>query len=218
MGTSVLWVALAEKAYAEANGLGIVTSGDKKVDSYDALNGGYPAWALQAITGETANQVSVTAGNLTSAWDAGDFVTICSDTTPSSTTVVGSHCYAVVGFNGSEFEILNPWGVTSSGWELGTENGHQVYSLFWATPTFLSENYDTVGVGLNVAAAGTLSPTNAGDHIVDSWSQWTDGHKSDWSAQATPNLQLAMTANWNHVAGADSLKPEDGGFYSIQLN
>ena len=51
----VLWVALAEKAYAEANGAGIVTTQHVGSDSYAALNGGRPAWALQAITGKSAS-------------------------------------------------------------------------------------------------------------------------------------------------------------------
>jgi len=40
----VLWVALAEKAYAEANGQGFVTTGSKGSDSYNALNDGDPQW------------------------------------------------------------------------------------------------------------------------------------------------------------------------------
>ena len=51
LGTQVLWVALAEKAYAEANSVGYVTTSHEDDGAYDALNGGYPSWALQAITG-----------------------------------------------------------------------------------------------------------------------------------------------------------------------
>ena len=47
LGTSALWVALAEKAYAVANGLGYVTSSNENQDSFDALNDGWPSWALQ---------------------------------------------------------------------------------------------------------------------------------------------------------------------------
>ena len=52
----VLWVALAEKAYAEANGAGYVTTGTPGSDSYNALNAGNPVWALQAITGKIRQQ------------------------------------------------------------------------------------------------------------------------------------------------------------------
>ena len=40
LGTQALWVALAEKAYAEANGLGYVTTSNEYQDSYNALDGG----------------------------------------------------------------------------------------------------------------------------------------------------------------------------------
>ena len=43
MGTQTLWVALAEKAYAEANALGYVTTNGDGMDSYSAMNYGDPA-------------------------------------------------------------------------------------------------------------------------------------------------------------------------------
>jgi hypothetical protein len=52
-------VALAEKAYVEANAVGIVTSNNVGIRSYDALNNGDPAWALQAITGKSASDYSI---------------------------------------------------------------------------------------------------------------------------------------------------------------
>ena len=57
MGTQTLWVALAEKAYAEANALGYVTTTVDGMDSYDAMNNGDPSWALPAITGKPASDL-----------------------------------------------------------------------------------------------------------------------------------------------------------------
>ena len=51
LGTQALWVALAEKAYAEANGLGYVTTNNEYQDSYNALNYGDPAWACMPSPG-----------------------------------------------------------------------------------------------------------------------------------------------------------------------
>ena len=45
LGTQALWVALAEKGYAEANALGLVTTNNEYQGSYNALGGGDPAWA-----------------------------------------------------------------------------------------------------------------------------------------------------------------------------
>ena len=49
----VLWVALAEKAYAQANGAGIVTTQYQYLgsDSYAALDGGDPSWAFRPSPG-----------------------------------------------------------------------------------------------------------------------------------------------------------------------
>src|SRR5262249_15631771 len=43
-----LWVALAEKAYAEENESGWIGTSSQGVDSYPALWGGWPSWALPA--------------------------------------------------------------------------------------------------------------------------------------------------------------------------
>ena len=58
----ILWAALAEKAFAEENLSGGVTTGQQGVDSYAALNGGEPSWALAAITGLSSGRVRCHAG------------------------------------------------------------------------------------------------------------------------------------------------------------
>jgi hypothetical protein len=77
---SVLWVALAEKAYAVANNLNYVESSNVGKNSYGALNGGWPSWALHAITGGSASDNPL--GNVAAAWNSGQFivrgqVTVC---------------------------------------------------------------------------------------------------------------------------------------------
>jgi hypothetical protein len=149
LGTQALWVALAEKAYAEANGLGYVTTGARGVDSYGALNGGWPSWALQAITGEPATRYSTNPTNIASAWNAGDLI-VLDTTNPTSSAIVGEHCYAVVGYNassGEPFEAFNPWGTQANGWAPG-ETG-KIYGLFTANAAFISQNFagQTIGVG-----------------------------------------------------------------------
>src|SRR5581483_7127990 len=67
----VLWVALAEKAYAQANGAGYVMSSHVGSASYAALNSGYPGWALQAITGKSANDFSTRPYGLSYSWRTG---------------------------------------------------------------------------------------------------------------------------------------------------
>src|SRR5208337_3804884 len=75
----VLWVALAEKAYAEANGAGVVTTQYVGSDSYAALNGGDPSRALQAITGKPASMFPINPANIAAAaWNAGQLNVLCS--------------------------------------------------------------------------------------------------------------------------------------------
>jgi hypothetical protein len=141
LGTQVLWVALAEKAYAVSNGLGYVTTGHEDQDSYGALNGGWPAWALQAITGEPPARSSINPTNIASAWNAGDLIVL--DTTdPTSSAIVGEHCYAVVGYNassGEPFKVFNPWGTQANGWAPG-ETG-KIFGLFTANAAFIAQNF-----------------------------------------------------------------------------
>jgi hypothetical protein len=147
LGTQALWVALAEKAYAEANGLGYVTTSNENQDSYAALNSGWPAWALQAITGESATKYSIDPTNIASAWNGGDLIVLCTNS-PSSSYIVGSHCYAVVGYNassGEPFEVFNPWGTDWSGWAPGDSG--TIYGLFTANAAFISQNFTSQSIG-----------------------------------------------------------------------
>jgi hypothetical protein len=137
----VLWVALAEKAYAEANGQGFVTSGNVYSNSYPALNYGDAKWALQAITGKPAHDYNLNTSDVVSAWNAGDLVTL-STGTPASTYIVGNHCYALVNYDSSStlpFEVFNPWGTDANGWAPGQANN--IYGLFVSNAVFLSQNF-----------------------------------------------------------------------------
>jgi hypothetical protein len=103
----VLWVALAEKAYAQANGKGYVTTFEPGMDNYVALDnsnhpsdtshqGGCATWALQAVTENSAGAYAVNPTNVAADWKAGDFIVFLSDVTPVSPSIVGSHFYALI--------------------------------------------------------------------------------------------------------------------------
>lgn len=156
----VLWVALAEKAYAQANGKGYVTTSHLGVDSYSALDSGYPSWALQAITGKSASSFAINPTNIAAAWNAGKLIVLGTGATPASSYIVPGHAYAVVGYNPSSsmpFQEYNPWGTDSSGWALGRPN--QIYGLFRANSTFMSKNFVSqffgIGAIVGMDASGT---------------------------------------------------------------
>jgi Calpain family cysteine protease/Fibronectin type III domain len=148
----VLWVALAEKAYAEANGMGLVETQYVGQDSYSALNGGYPSWALQAITGKSANDFAINPTNAAAAWNSGEFVVLCTTSNPSNEYIVGDHAYAMVGYNASSstpFRIYNPWGTDANGdgWYGGLYDCHQVYGQFNASAATIAANFDLESFG-----------------------------------------------------------------------
>jgi hypothetical protein len=149
----VLWVALAEKAYVEANAVGLVTTQHVGQDSYSAVNFGDPVWALRATTGKPASDYNLNTSGVVNAWNAGQLVVLCTNS-PASSYIVGNHCYAMVNYNSSgglPFEVFNPWGTASNGWVNGTVNG--TYGLFWANAAFIAQNFATESFG-NGAAPG----------------------------------------------------------------
>jgi hypothetical protein len=154
----MLWVALAEKAYVEANAAGIVTTNHPGSNDYAAVNGGTASWALQAITGQPANDVGNDPSNVAAAWNAGQYVTLCTNT-PASSYIVGGHCYALVSYDPSHyvpgqgylpFELFNPWGAdTNDVWAPG--HFGTTYGLFWVNATFLSQNFSGISIGTGAA-------------------------------------------------------------------
>jgi hypothetical protein len=187
-----LWVALAEKAYAEANGDGFVTSQHVGTDSYDALGGGYPMWALRAITGKPASDFNINPSNVVNAWNAGQLVVLCTSN-PVSPYIVGNHCYAMVGYNASAslpFEIYNPWGTASNGWYQGIVN--TTYGLFVANAPFVSQNFDLESFGSGASPSGHGAPIHESPTGLQPTNEtFADRHGLD-GVSAELAAQLAM--------------------------
>jgi hypothetical protein len=156
--TPVLWVALAEKAYAEANAAGFVTSNSMNVNSYDALNYGDSAWALQAVTGKPVTDYSINPTNIAAAWNAGQLVVLCTiNNTSSSPGLVGNHCYALVGYDpsnsmGLPYELFNPWGVGANNM---TPESSTIFGLFDISAAALTQYFSWDSFGNGAAAGGT---------------------------------------------------------------
>jgi hypothetical protein len=192
VANGVLWAALAEKAYAQANGAGIVTTGSPGSDSYDALESGDPVWSLRAITGRPAGDYSINPANIVNAWNAGQLV-VLGTTNPVSSYIVPGHAYAMVDYNASNnlpFEIYNPWGTDSSGWALGTYNGHKVYGLFVASSPFVSDNFSSQTFGSG-AVPGAQCLAHGWQQTAGLW----DANSSAWSASTQHHaIDLVMAA------------------------
>jgi hypothetical protein len=113
-----LWTALAEKAYVQINEMGWTRgslSGSGQND-YGAIQGGYISAALGHVTGQSTVGFAYTTGGFTTfvdAYNQGKMIGFASMVTPSSSQVVGSHAYAVVGYNAANqtITLFNPWGI-----------------------------------------------------------------------------------------------------------
>ena len=116
-----LWTALAEKAYVQMNEMGWTRgslSGTGQ-NSYSAIEGGYIYAALGHITGQTTTAFTYTTGT-TSLPDIRHRLQPRQDRSasprrqrPPRAQVVGSHAYAVVGYNATNqtVTLFNPWGI-----------------------------------------------------------------------------------------------------------
>jgi hypothetical protein len=164
----VLWAALAEKAYAVANGYGFVTGRIANSNDYDALGnkadsqgraGGIAAWALQAITGQAAGSYNLDPNGVVNAWNAGQLVVLCTPQTPgpyASPYIVSWHCYALVNYNPSNsypFLIFNPWGKDPNDYWAPGHYG-TTYGLFMANTNGLLHNFSEQDFGSGAAPDG----------------------------------------------------------------
>ena len=115
-----LWVALAEKAYAQLNSMGWLRPGlpGNGQNSYSGIEGGYIYAALGQVTGQATVAFAMTSSSTSfttfvNAWNAGKSIGFASKPTPAAGSgVVGSHAYVVVGYNTSNqtVTLFNPWG------------------------------------------------------------------------------------------------------------
>jgi Calpain family cysteine protease/Bacterial pre-peptidase C-terminal domain len=134
-----LWVALAEKAYAQINESGWI--GQDNTNSYAGIDGGWPFNAMKQITGRNTTHEGMndyflwirTGDNVTDMWNAfaaGRSVVLNTNSSTAS-GIVGNHSYILTGYNYStgKYTLYNPWGGSDGYVEL--------------TRAQISDNFDT---------------------------------------------------------------------------
>jgi hypothetical protein len=111
---NVLWVALAEKAYAQLAQEG--WSRPTSVNAYSAIDQGWEGDAVNALTGrsETSQLLTndiATLGSIVGAFNAGGWLAFDSNSS-TAPGIVANHVYVMLGYNSSAhvFSLYNPWG------------------------------------------------------------------------------------------------------------
>ncbi|MBW4598056.1 MAG: pre-peptidase C-terminal domain-containing protein [Calothrix sp. FI2-JRJ7] len=111
-----LWVALAEKAYAQLNESGWIYQDN--TNSYSGIGkGGYISDAFSHITGQTVSMSNVLSlESLTNAISMGKSIGFGSKSSGVAPDIVPKHAYALVNYDGptQTFTLFNPWGRESS--------------------------------------------------------------------------------------------------------
>ncbi|XZO01389.1 MAG: Calx-beta domain-containing protein [Microcoleus sp.] len=118
---SELWVALAEKAYAQVNQSGWIQQDG--TNNYSGIDYGSGSKAIGHVTGRNTDYqwfetlgVSIDINAIITAFNAGQIITVGSKGSGVASNVVSRHEYALVGYNSltQKFTLYNPHGVNSA--------------------------------------------------------------------------------------------------------
>ncbi|BAZ67195.1 hypothetical protein NIES4106_19490 [Fischerella sp. NIES-4106] len=108
-----LWLALAEKAYAQLNESGWIYQDN--TNSYNGIgNGGYVSDALTNITGLNSSLANLLNFNsIVNAFNSRQMIGLSTKSAVVDANIIASHAYALVGYNSSTqiFTLFNPWGI-----------------------------------------------------------------------------------------------------------
>lgn len=203
---NVLWIALAEKAYAQWNASG--KSGRTPANTYSSIEGGWMSFVNAQVLGYNSTRyASSNAANkaaLVNALDAGRAVTV--GTTGSSTLMVSSHAYSITGYDSAsdKFTIFNPWGTQHPApltWAQLQANTSffVVANAMQSVPIFSSATGGIASVRSDLSEFSVDFPAPL--FVSNSAAQWnvTEVHSEQFFEEVSPQVAV-IDANLNDIA------------------
>jgi hypothetical protein len=177
-----LWVALAEKAYAQIDECGWTRQDGN--NSYDGIAGGWPSDVLQQVNGSgSSTSFSFSHNDVVSAFNSGRLVCLDTVWSPTNSQVVGNHAYAMVGYDAGTdtFSLFNPWGL---------DNGHDsgVIQLSWSD---IATDYDAFDSTSNMLATPATDGPNQPASIA---SRFSGGDRTNVNSLFSNDLIMPDTA------------------------
>jgi hypothetical protein len=110
-----LWVALAEKAYAQLNESGVI--GQDGTNTYVGIDFGNTGKAFGHITGKNGAFYDLSQSGIINAQNAGKAISLSTKDSGVAAGIVANHAYMLVGYNSGTglFELFNPHGFVTGG-------------------------------------------------------------------------------------------------------
>jgi hypothetical protein len=207
--SGVLWVALAEKAYAQLNESGWLGTLSPGINSYVALDNGNQTTivtALSALSGRPASTFSTGSADLGTALAQGRLVVLATGDATGHPNIEHNHAYAVVGYDpsaGLPFTVFNPWGING-----GHDGANFIWGQFTANAAALQAYFYGGGWTGEAARTGLAEegmPVNAFE-VVTTPRQPAVAQAHDGSSDRSQSL-MDLTAGFapaaRAVVGAD---------------
>ena len=206
---TTLWVALAEKAYAQWNETG--NSGRDGTNRYAAIEGGWMFDVNAQILGYNSTSYFFSSAGKQSLVDAlrsNKAVTLGTTQSGSAGGLYGGHAYVVSGYDAStdSFSLHNPWGVS-----------HPT-RLTWAQ---LQSNCSVFVVVDPTGAAkfnSSVAVTASSDLWMSQWTEVSQGQSSVATFGSPEDVQLAVQDRTQPAHGLQSIATGSSRFVAEQID